>query len=120
MAYSYHVSDQVGSNRLSAAIEEFDLTSFGDALATAKVVELNDGGVLLETHREFSTGMLVRVDFYPPEYDGNRDEYDEVVAVGVVRESREIVSGNLYRLFVAFAPLKSDHYRQTIEGLENW
>jgi hypothetical protein len=120
MAYSYHVNDQVGTNRLSASIEEFDLSSFGESLAAASVVELTDGGVLLETRREFPNGILVRIDFYPPEYDDASDEFDEVVAVGVVRESREIVSGNLYRLFVAFAPLKSDHYRQTIEGLENW
>jgi len=120
MAYSYHVNDQVGTNHLSAAIEDFDLSSFGESLAEAKVVDLTDGGVLLETRREFSIGMLVRIDFYPPEYDGDSDAYDEVVAVGVVRESREIVSGNLYRLFVAFAPLNNDHYRQTIEGLESW
>ncbi|MBN1573793.1 MAG: hypothetical protein JW984_11410 [Deltaproteobacteria bacterium] len=118
MAYRPHDLDRdVEASRLSVAIEELDLSSFGDALVPAEIVDVVEGGIVLESKREFPPGILLRIDFYHVSGNGRETAADEVVMFGHVKESREIIKDGVYRMCVVFKRLKRDNFGEIAEGI---
>jgi hypothetical protein len=98
-------------------LEEFELTSFGESLVPADIVDSADGVVALKTVRDFSLGTLVRMDLSP--YRRTRDgASDGFVVVGCVRDSRRVSAGEVYRVEVAFLRLRSERYNTMLSEIE--
>jgi len=98
-------------------LEEFELTSFGESLAPADIVESSDGTVVIKTNRDFALGTLVRMDL-----SGHRQTrgngFDGFVVVGCVRDSRRVAAGEVYRVEVALLRLQSDRYNMLVSEIE--
>lgn len=98
-------------------LEEFELTSFGESLVPADIVESTDGVVVLKTIRDFALGTLVRMDLSP--HRRTKDGYlDGFVVVGCVRDSRRVAAGEVYRVEVAFLRLQSERYNSMLSEIE--
>ncbi len=98
-------------------LEEFELTSFGESLVPADIVESADGMVTLKTVRDFALGTLVRMDLSPHRQTSGWG-HDGFVVVGCVRDSRRIAAGEVYRVEVALLRLQSDRYNIMVSEIE--
>lgn len=98
-------------------LEEFDLTSFGESLVGADVVESADGIVVLKTVRDFALGALVRIDLSSGRQTRNASP-DGFVVVGCVRDSQRISADEVYRVEVNLLRLKSERYNMVISEIE--
>jgi hypothetical protein len=98
-------------------LEEFELTSFGESLVGADIVESADGIVVLKTGRDFALGTLVRMDLSshrhlrPASFDG-------FVVVGCVRDSQRISADEVYRVEVSLLRLQNDRYNMMVSEIE--
>ncbi|GEM_PF-2504092 len=119
MAYQpQDIERDAEASRLSVAIEELDLSSFGDALVPANIVDVVEGGVVLESKEEFPPGVFLRIDFYHVSGNGREKTTDEVVMFGHVKECREIIKeDSVYRMCVVFKRLKRDKFGDIAEGI---
>lgn len=118
MAHHYYKREKaVGLLGYRVFLEEFDLSSFGDSLVPADVVEASDGSVVLKTIREFSEGTLVRIDLQSQRRNGGGNS-DGFVVVGCVRESVRIAAGEIYRVEVVLLRLTSERYNAMVSELE--
>ncbi len=98
-------------------LEEFELTSFGESLVPADIVESTDGIVVLKTVRDFAHGTLVRMDLSA--HRRAKDAcLDGFVVVGCVKDSRRVAAGEVYRVDVAFLRLRSDRYNTMLSEIE--
>lgn len=119
MAQSLLKTDsEIGQARYRVALEEFDLSSFGDSLAPAELLDVTDSGVLLlESGEDFPSGTLMRVDLYPQgSRNGGGDS--EFTLCGSVSESREIISGEIYRVFIVLQILENESYRAILKEIQ--
>ena len=105
-------------SKLNVSIEELNLSSFGDTLIPADIVDVIDGGVVLESRVEFSSGTLLRIDFCPVYGNGVGNKTDEVVLFGFVKECRAGTNGNAFRMCIVFKRLKNDKFSEIAEGLK--
>lgn len=98
-------------------LEEFELTSFGESLVPADIVESADGMVALKTVRDFALGTLVRMDLSP--HRQTRGEgLDGFVVVGCVRDSQRVSERDVYRVEVALLRLQNDRYNTMVSEIE--
>jgi len=119
MAYHHQELERNSEvSKLNVSIEELDLSSFGDTLVPADIVDVIDGGVVLESKVEFSSGTLLRIDFCPVFGNGDGNKADEVVLFGYVKESREGTDKNTCRMRIVFERLKNDKFGEIAEGLK--
>jgi len=118
MAYHYSRREKaaglVGSR---VFVEEFELTSFGESLVGADVVESADGIVVLKTGRDFALGTLVRMELSSQRQTKGMG-FDGVVVVGCVRDSQRISSDEVYRVEVSLLRLQSDRYNMMVSEIE--
>jgi hypothetical protein len=118
MAHHYYRREKaVGLLGWRVSLEEFELSSFGESLVPADVVEAGDGLVILKTSRDFAEGTLVRIDLLPGRR-GNGADSDGFVVVGCVRESTRISAGEVYRVEVIFLRLTSSRYNTMLSEIE--
>jgi hypothetical protein len=98
-------------------LEEFELTSFGESLVPADIVDSADGIVVIKTIRDFALGTLVRMDLssHRQTRGGGLDGF---VVVGCVRDSQRVAAGEVYRVEVAFLRLQSDRYNTMVSEIE--
>lgn len=116
MAYYPHdLEGSVDTSKLNVAVEELDLSSFGESLLPVEIVDVINGGMVLESKKEFPKGMLLRIDFCPVSGNGRKKADDEVVMFGCVKECREVIDGRVYRIYVIFKRLKNDRYDEIFE-----
>jgi len=106
------------ASKLNVSIEELDLSSFGDTLVPADIVDVIDGGVVLESREEFPSGTLLRIDFSPVSGNGAENKTGEVVLFGYVKESREDTNASTHRMRIVFKRLKNDKFGEIAEGLK--
>jgi hypothetical protein len=98
MAFStQNVSKYLASTKPRAAMETFNLSSFGESLVPADILKWIDGGVMLGTEKNFSPGTLVRIDFYPST-GGER----EIVTAGYVQDVKHQNGKKRLRIAVRF------------------
>lgn len=118
MAYhSYDMSEESGTVKFDVAIEEFELSSFGESLAPAGVLEVINQGVVLETGKKFIPGTVVRIDFRP-NTSKKANSNGEIVAVGYIRDVKKIGNGEFYRILVQFKKFDNEGYNTVLKGLE--
>lgn len=98
-------------------LEEFELTSFGESLVGADIVDSGDGIIVLKTTRDFGCGALVRIDLSPGRQTRGM-RYDGFVVVGCVRDSQRVAAGEVYRVEVSLLRLESDRYNMMISEIE--
>lgn len=118
MAYYPHdLEGNVDASKLNVAVEELDLSSFGESLVPVDIVDVINGGVVLESRKEFPTGMFLRIDFYSISGNGRKKMTDELVMFGCVKECRGIINGSFYRIYVVFKRLKNDKFGEIFEEI---
>jgi hypothetical protein len=118
MAHHYSQREKaVGLVGCRVFLEEFELSSFGESLVPADIVESADGIVVLKTIRDFALGTLVRMDL-SPHRQGRGGDFGGFVVVGCVRDSQRVAAGEVYRVDVAFLRLESDRYNTMVSEIE--
>ena len=118
MAYrSLKTGTEIGHEKYRAALEEFDLSSFGESLTPVEILEVTSKGVLFESGTDFPVDTLMRLDFYPMSSKNGRED-NELILCGSVSDCREIIPGELYRVFVDFKVLKSENYREILRDIK--
>lgn len=118
MAHHYYQREKAaGLVGCRVFLEEFELTSFGDAMVGADVVESADGIVVLKTNRDFAPGALVRIDLSSGRQTKGIN-FDGFVVVGCVRDSKRISADEVYRVEVSLLRLESDRYNMMISEIE--
>ncbi len=118
MAHHYYQREKaMGLLGYRVFLEEFDLSSFGDSLVSAAVIEASDGTVVLKTNRDFAEGTLVRVDLHPSRRTSVEDR-DGFVVVGCVRETTRIAAGEVYRVEIVMLRLTSERYNAMLTEIE--
>jgi hypothetical protein len=98
-------------------LEELELTSFGDSLVGADIVESGDGIIVLKTTHDFALGALVRIDL-SSHRGALTAAYDGFVVVGCVRDSQRISADEVYRVDVSLLRLESDRYNMMVSEIE--
>ena len=117
--YSCDVGEKEATTSFDVAIEEFELSSFGESLSPAGVLEVINQGVVLETKKKFAPGTLVRIDFHPNNSNNNKgNSNSEIVAVGYIRDVKKIGNGGFYHILVQFKKFDNDTYSSVLKGLE--
>jgi hypothetical protein len=118
MAHHYYEKERA-SNLLAYRVflEEFDISSFGDCLVAADVIEAGDGNLVLKAGRDFALGELVRIDLLPQRRTRIRNDGGFVV-VGCVTKSDRISAGEVYRIEVTLLKLASEQYNTMLARLE--
>jgi hypothetical protein len=116
MAYYPHdLEGSVDASKLNVAVEELELSSFGESLVPVEIVDVINRGMVLESKIEFPAGMFLRIDFCPVTGNGRDKAIDEVVMFGCVKECREVIEGRVYRIYVVFKRLKNDKFDDIVE-----
>ncbi len=98
-------------------LEEFELSSFGESLVPADIVESADGTVVLKTVRDFALGTLVRIDL-STHRQARGNGFDGFVVVGCVRDSQRVAAGEVYRVEVFLLKLLSERYNTMVSEIE--
>lgn len=115
--HSYNMDKEAEARKFDVAIEEFELSSFGESLSPAGVLKVINQGVVLETKKRFIPGSVVRVDFRPNNSKRNNAN-GEIVAVGYIRDVKRVKDGGFYQILVQFKKFDNDTYSSVLKGLE--
>jgi hypothetical protein len=116
MAHHYYEKERAsGLLAYRVFLEEFDISSFGDCLVAADVIEAGDGNLVLKAGRDFALGELVRIDLLPQRRTRNNGGF---VVVGCVTKSDRISAGEVYRIEVTLLKLASEQYNTMLARLE--